>query len=485
MKNKLLHCVIALLALASLAFAARAATNERLNVIIIFADDMGWGDLGCYGQTKYKTPNLDRMASEGARLTDFYVPCPYCAPSRAALLTGRYQFRSGVTRNPAPDEGVNEIGIPDDEITLGQAFQKAGYRTCCIGKWHLGHQPKFYPTRHGFHEYLGILYSHDMRPVQVMDGSKTNEYPVILANLTKKYTARTLSFIEKNKDKPFFLYMPHALPHKPIAASEDFYKKSGGGLYGDAVMEVDRSVGEVLKKLKELNLDKRTLVFFASDNGPWYGGSTGGLRGMKGTTWEGGIREPLIARWPGKIPPGHVSHEPAISMDLFATSLIAAGIGVPQDRVIDGKNILPLLTSAEKSPHEALFSMAGEKLSTVRSGQWKLHVVPPKKPRVLKPGEPWFDKRAPDGVTIIAPYEQAHPSQFPGVLTGDETQAMSLFDLEKDPAEQHDIAAIHPEVVAKLKKLYDEMNAQVPSSPEQGESKKEKAAKRKAAQGKK
>jgi uncharacterized sulfatase len=442
-----------------------AAPNEKLNVIIILADDMGYGDLGCYGQTKYKTPNIDRLASEGARLTDFYVPCPYCAPTRAALMTGRYQFRSGMTRNPAPDEKQNEIGIPDDEITLGQMFQKAGYRTCMVGKWHLGHQPKFYPQRHGFHEYLGILYSHDMRPVQVMDGSKTNEYPAVIANLTKKYTARALSFIEKNKEKPFFLYYAHALPHKPLAASEDFYKKSGGGLYGDAVAEVDRSVGEVMKKLKELGLDERTLVFFTSDNGPWYGGSTGGLRGMKGTTWEGGIREPLIARWSGKIPPGHVSHEPAIIMDLFATSLSAAGLSVPQDRFIDGKNILPLLTSESKTPHEALFSMAGDALSSVRSGPWKLHVVPPKKQRIMTRGENWVDKRAPDGVTILAPYEQYHPSELPGVVSGDETKPMSLFNVVKDPAEQHDVAAENPDVVARLRALFDKMHAEVPQDP--------------------
>ncbi|MGI8966468.1 MAG: sulfatase-like hydrolase/transferase, partial [Limisphaerales bacterium] len=338
---------------------------------------------------------------------------------------------------------------------------KAGYRTCCIGKWHLGHKPEFSPTRHGFHEYFGILYSHDMRPVQLIEGTKVVEDPVVIANLTKKYTERALKFIEKNKTNQFFLYLPHALPHKPLAASEDFYKKSGGGLYGDAVMEVDRSVGEIFKKLKELNLDEKTLVFFTSDNGPYYGGSSGGLRGMKGTTWEGGIREPLIARWPGKIRAEHVSHEPAIMMDLFSTSLLAAGIRLPQDRFIDGKNIMPLLTSEARSPHDALFSMSGEELKTVRSGPWKLHVVPSKKTKVMKPDEKWIDKRAPDGVTIIAPYEQAHPSQYPGVLTGDEPKGMSLFNLEDDRAEQHNVAAQHPKIVRQLKELYDAMNQQV------------------------
>ena len=467
MKTKLLLLAIIISALPCFA---------HTNVIILLADDMGYGDLSCYGQKKYKTPNIDQMAKDGAKLTDFYVPCPYCAPTRAALMTGRYQFRSGITRNPAPDEGINEIGIPDEEITLGQAFQKAGYRTCCIGKWHLGHLPKFYPTRHGFNEYLGILYSSDMRPVQVMDGNKTNEYPVILANLTKKYTAKAVGFIEKNKEKPFFLYFAHHLPHKPLAASEDFYKKSGAGLYGDAVQELDRSVGEVFKKLRDLHLDTNTLVFFTSDNGPWYGGSSGGLRGMKGHTWEGGIREPLIAWLPGKIPAGHVSHEPAIIMDLFSTSLLACGVRVPQDRYIDGKNIMPILTSSAQTPHEALFAMSGDRLACVRSGKWKLHVVPPKPVKTMRPDEKWIDKRAPDGVTIIAPFEQAHPSEYPSVLTGDETKSMSLFDLEKDPSEQHDVAAQHPDVVARLKAMFDEMNAQVPAHVEKKKGNKKKAA---------
>jgi arylsulfatase A-like enzyme len=449
-----------------LALVAALSASAHTNVIIILADDMGYGDLGCYGQKKYKTPNIDKMAKEGARLTDFYSPCPYCAPSRASLMTGRYQFRSGITSNPAPDAGINDIGISDEEITLGQAFQKAKYKTCCIGKWHLGHLPKFYPTRHGFDEYLGILYSSDMRPVQVMDGSKTNENPAVLANLTKKYTARALTFIDKNKSKPFFLYFAHYLPHKPLAASEDFYKKSGGGLYGDAVEELDRSVGEVFKKLRELHLDTNTLVLFASDNGPWYGGSTGGLRGMKGGTWEGGIREPLIAWLPGLIPPGHVSHQPAIMMDLFTTSLLTCGIRIPQDRYIDGKNIMPLFTSKAESPHEAIFAMAGDRLACIRSGKWKLHVVPPKKPKVMNPGEKWVDPRAPDGVTILAPYEQPTPSDYPRVLAGDETKEGSLFNLEKDPAEQHDVAAENPQVVERLRAMFDEMNKEVPAPKE-------------------
>ena len=452
----LTHCGILFTAM-----VACAADSVRPNIVIILADDMGYGDLGCYGHPTFKTPNIDRMAREGARLTDFYSTCPFCAPSRATLLTGRYQFRSGVLGNPAPDAGINDIGIPSREITLAQALKDAGYKTCCIGKWHLGHKPEFFPTRHGFDEYLGILYSNDMRPVQVLDGETVVEYPVIQSLLLKKYTARALRFIDENKNRPFFLYFPSPMPHKPLAASEDFYKKSGAGLYGDAVAELDWSVGQILGQLKQLGLDERTLVFFCSDNGPWYGGSTGGLRGMKGNTWDGGIREPFIARWPGRIPAAHVSHEPAAMIDLFATSLAATGVSLPKDRTIDGRDIMPLLTSDAKSPHETIFSMQGARLATVRSGRWKYHGIAPPKPKPMKPDEKWIDPRAPDGVTLIAPYEQAHPSQYPGLLTGDETRAGSLFDLENDPGEQHDVATQNPDVTLRLKKLFDAMNHEV------------------------
>lgn len=438
-----------------------AADAKRPNFVILFADDLGYGDLGCQGHPQFKTPALDRMAAEGVRLTDFYVPVPYCAPSRGTIMTGRYPWRHGVIRNPCPDAGVNDVGIPASEVTLGEALQAAGYATCCIGKWHLGHKPPFYPIRNGFDEYLGILYSNDMRPVELIDGNRVVEYPVVQATLTNRYTERAIRFLEKSKDRPFFLYLPHAMPHKPLAASEDFYKQSGTGLYGDVIAELDWSVAQILAKLEELGLDEKTLVVFTSDNGPWFGGSSGGLRGMKGQTWEGGIRVPMIARWPGKIPPGRVVHEPAGTIDLFPTLLGLAGAHLPDDGVIDGCDLLPLLTSDAPSPHEALFAMSGPNLMTVRSGRWKLHVkAPPKWPKHLK--RDWVDPRGPDGVTILAPYEQATPADHPDVLTGDPAEPMMLFDLEADPSEQHNVAAEHPEVVARLKRLFDEMNAQVP-----------------------
>lgn len=439
---------------------------DRPNVIIILADDLGYGDLGCYGHPRFKTPVLDRMATEGTRLTQFNTPAPFCAPTRASLLTGRYPIRCGMTANPAPDGGpqADAVALPAGEVTLAQLLKQAGYVTGMLGKWHLGHKkPEYLPTRRGFDDYLGILYSNDMRPVQLIEGEKAVEYPVVQATLTKRYTERALNFIERNKARPFFLYFAHAMPHKPLACSEDFYKKSGAGLYGDVLAELDWSVGQLLAKLKALGLEDRTLVAFTSDNGPWYGGSSGGLRGMKGTSWEGGYRVPCIVRWPGQVPAGKVSSELSVMMDLFATTLAAAGIEPPRDRVTDGKNLLPLLKGQGKSPHDVIFGHQGPRLATIRDGRWKLHLLPARDRRDSKPGERWVDPRGPDGVTLLAPYEQSQPADYPGLRSGDETKALSLFDLANDPGEQHDVAAKHPDVVKQLKARYDQMMQQFPA----------------------
>jgi uncharacterized sulfatase len=441
--------------------AARVVGAEpnRPNVVIILADDLGYGELGCYGHPRFKTPRIDRMATEGVRLTNFNTPTPYCAPTRAALLTGRYPLRCGLSTNPTPDATpqADALALPDSEVTLAQVLKSAGYATGMVGKWHLGHKRlESFPTRRGFDEYLGILYSNDMRPVRLIDGESSVEYPLVQATLTQRYTDRAVRFIERNRDRPFFLYLAHAMPHKPLACSEAFYKKSGAGLYGDALAELDGSVGTVLDTLRKLGLDDRTLVVFTSDNGPWFGGSTGGLRGMKSTSWEGGHRVPFIARWPGRIPPGRVSHELGVTMDLFATTLAAAGAGAgaapPADRVIDGKDLLPLLEGrVTKGPHEVVFGQHGERLATVKDQRWKLHLLPARDLRLAAPDGRWVDPRGPDGVTILAPFEQFPPSQYPGLRTGDETRALSLFDLAADPGEQRNVASEHPEVVARLK----------------------------------
>lgn len=458
------HLLLPLLAFCA-CFPSSAAENRPPNIVIILADDLGYGDLGCYGHPAFKTPRIDRMAAEGARLTRFNCPAPFCAPTRASLMTGRYPFRCGMNQNPAPDGGpaADALALPASEVTLAQVLKAAGYATGMVGKWHLGHKPGSLPTDRGFDEYYGIPYSNDMRPVQVLEGSAVSEYPVVQATLTTRYAERAASFIQRNAAKPFFLYFAEAMPHKPLAASEKHYKKSGAGLYGDALADLDDSVGTVLDAVSRNGLDDKTLILFTSDNGAWFGGSCGGLRGMKGTNYEGGHRVPMIARWPGIIPAGHVSDQLAIMMDLFATVLHATGATMPDDRILDGRNILPLLTGTARSPHPFIFAQKDSKLATIRDARWKLHVLPSGLMK-LKPGADgrWLDPRAPDGVTILAPFEQYNLDAPPGLTTGAPPAPMQLFDLQSDPGEQRDVSAQHPGEVMRLKAAFDEANKNVP-----------------------
>jgi len=450
---------------AALSVTGDTAANHKPNVVIILADDLGYGDLGCYGHPAFKTPHLDRMAAQGVRMTQFNCPAPFCAPTRASLLTGRYPFRCGMVANPAPDGGpaADSLALPAGEVTLAQVLRAAGYRTGMLGKWHLGHKPGSLPTDRGFDEYYGIPYSNDMRPVQVLQNTQVVEYPVVQATLTRRYTDRAVRFIQDNKSRPFFLYFAHAMPHKPLAVSEEYYRQSGHGLYADVMAELDACVGRVLQTLKAAGVDDDTLVVFTSDNGPWFGGSTGGLRGMKSTSWEGGYRVPMIARWPGRIPAGQTRSQLAVMMDLFATVLEATGAKMPDDRVLDGRNLLPVLTQDAASPHEVIFGHQGAKLAAVRDNRWKLHVLSAREWR-LRPGPDgkWLDPRAPDGVTILAPYEQYQPDAHPGLRTGDAPAAMQLYDLQADPGEQHDVAAAHPDVVKRLEAAHAAMVRQVP-----------------------
>jgi uncharacterized sulfatase len=452
--------------------SAPAQASRRPNFVVILADDLGNGDLSCYGNTRHRTPHLDQMAREGVRFTDFYTPMPFCAPTRSSLMTGRYPFRTTITGNPTPDAGLNSLGLPAGEVTLAEALKPLGYATICIGKWHLGHIPQFLPRTQGFDEYLGILYSNDMRPVQLVHNEQVVEYPVVQADLTRKYTKKALEFIAANRSRPFLVYLPHAMPHKPLAASEDYYTpETPDDLYSDAVRELDWSVGQILAKLKELGLDQNTMVIFTSDNGAWYGGSTGGLRGMKGRAWEGGIRVPMIARWPGRITPGRTTKELAGIIDIFPTVVTAAGGKMPAGKTIDGMDLMPLMSGMEtKGPHEAIFAMAGAQLAIIRRGKWKLHYRNPGTSGMLGDQAPanWKDPRGPDGVTLLAPYEQARPGQHPGVTTGDPGKEMMLFDLEADPSEQRDVAAANPDVVARLKALFEKLNAEVPAAKPAG-----------------
>jgi len=428
--------------------ASGGKSTDKPNVVIIFCDDVGYADIGVFGAKGYETPNLDRMAAEGVKFTDFYAAASSCTPSRAALLTGCYPQRVGLPNVIGPNA---KIGLSDQEQTIAETLKPLGYATACYGKWHLGHHPKFLPRRHGFDDYFGLPYSNDMWPkhptnrsfpdLPLIEGERILEYNPDQTQLTTWYTERAVRFIEKSKDRPFFLYVPHSMAHVPLFVSDKFKGKSERGLYGDVMMEIDWSVGQILSTLKRLDIDKKTLVIFCSDNGPWlsYGDHSGlasPLREGKGTSFDGGHREPTVMRMPGKIPAGAVCNEPASTMDILPTVAKLIGAELPAHR-IDGKDIWPLMTGVPgaKSPHEAFFYYRGFALEAVRSGKWKLHL--PHSYRTLA-GRPGGTGGQP------AKYEQGKIGP-------------ALFDLANDIGEQHDVSARHPKVVERLMALADEM----------------------------
>jgi arylsulfatase A-like enzyme len=413
------------------------------NIVLVFADDLGYSDIGCFGARGYQTPNIDRLASEGVRFTDFYVAQAVCSASRTALLTGCYPNRLGILGALGPS---SKIGISDGEATTAQVLKSRGYATAIVGKWHLGHHPRFLPMRHGFDEYYGLPYSNDMWPrhptdrsypaLPLFDGETVVQTNPDQSTLTTRYTERACQFIRKHKDQPFFLYVAHSMPHVPLFVSEKRAGKTERGLFGDVIAEIDWSVGEILATLSQEGLDGRTLVVFTSDNGPWlsYGdhaGSARPLREGKGTTFEGGVREPFVARWPGHIAPGSVCRAPVMTIDLLPTFAHLAGAELPPDRIIDGKDIGPLLLgdAGQGSPHEVLYFYWGRELQAVRSGRWKLH-LPHKYTSVVSPGA----------------------GGKPGKLVAKSIER-ALFDLEADPGETRDVAGAHPDVVERLERL--------------------------------
>jgi arylsulfatase A-like enzyme len=426
------------------AFAmSRAAEPAPPNIVIVLADDLGYGDLASYGNPTIRTPNLDRMAAEGMRFTQFYSAAEVCTPSRAALLTGRLPIRSGTGGDERrvffPDSAR---GLPLEEITIAEALKSRGYATACIGKWHLGHLPQYLPMAQGFDDYYGVPYSNDMDRVPsaprdassgpdpkiahfnvpLMRGAQIIERPADQSTLTARYTEEAIKFIRANTTRPFFLYLPHTMPHVPLFASKEFAGKSPRGIYGDVVEELDWSMGQVLETLREEGLAERTLVFFTSDNGPWLtknqqGGSAGLLREGKGSTWEGGMREPGIAWWPGRVEPGVVNSGLATTMDLFVTSLALAGAPVPDDRPIDGVDMSPLLFGTGPSRRDVHFFYRGEQLFAVRKGWWKAHY------------------RSKSGYGDDPLVEHDPPA---------------LYHLGLDPSERFDVAAQHPEVLAEI-----------------------------------
>jgi uncharacterized sulfatase len=432
----------------------------RPNIIIINCDDLGYRDLGCFGGRSIRTPHVDRLASGGIRFTSFYASNSVCTPSRAGLLTGRYPQRSGMTGILDPigepagfriaknfgqmvsrwilidiGPGAKTGGLPKSEITLAEALKPAGYRCGMVGKWHLGDyskEPGYNPLRHGFDFAFGVPHSNDMNPFPLFRNEEALEAHVEdQAKLTGLYTREALAFIDRNEDQPFFLYLAHTFPHQPLFASERFRGKSKGGLYGDTVEEIDWSTGEILESLRQKGLEGDTLVFFTSDNGPWFEGDAGHRRGRKGQSYEGGFRVPMIARYPGLIPAGTVCDEPAMNIDFFPTLLALAGVGLPKDRMIDGKDIAPLLAGSQDPPkREAFYFYHLDELEAIRVEKWKYmrnihHYVWPAP----------IDK--PD--TLLGKYSKGKLGRWP-----------LLHDLALDPNESYNLIDTHPEIGQKL-----------------------------------
>ncbi len=387
--------------------------SDKPNIILINCDDLGYGDLGCYGSKVNKTPYLDRMAEEGVRFTDYHVMSPVCSASRSALLTGCYPQRIGMPGVLFPGA---EKGLHPDEITIGRMLKGQGYRTKIVGKWHVGDQPEFLPTKHGFDEYYGIPYSNDMGrqqgrkdavPLPLIKDDEVIQQQPDQRGLTERYAEQCVRFLRENAEGPFFLYLAHMYVHVPLFVPQRFMEQSGNGGYGGAVECIDWVAGVIFNELKALGLDKDTMVIFTSDNGSRAqdeGGSNAPCRGTKGTTWEGGQRVPCIVRWPGKVPAGRVCDELITSMDYMPTFARLAGTTEPQDRTIDGKDISPLLFGEDgaRSPHEAFYYYAGERLQAVRRGKWKLHLARGRKvePKDYQPLEELYDLDADIGESI-------------------------------------------------------------------------------------
>ena len=425
--------------------AENASDPARPNVVIVFCDDLGYGDLGCFGHPTIRTPNLDRMAREGQKWTNFYVAAPVCTPSRAALMTGRLPIRTGMCSDRRRVLFPNSAGgLQPEEITIAEVLKGQGYATACVGKWHLGHLPKYLPTAQGFDSYFGIPYSNDMDRVAdsprgreafwepkieywnvpLMRNEEIAERPADQNTITKRYTDEAVRFIRANKDQPFFVYLAHSMPHVPLFASSGFKGRSLRGLYGDVIEEIDWSVGQVLDTLRELDLDNSTLVAFTSDNGPWlifneHGGSAGCLRDGKGSTWEGGMREPTLFRWPGKIPPGVVT-DLGSTLDLLPTCAKLVGAELPADLTLDGMDISPALLGTGPSPRDEMFFYRGAELYAVRKGPFKAHFI-------SRPA-----------------YGAGKPEQHDPPL---------LYHLGHDPSEKYNVAEKHPDVIAEIRKL--------------------------------
>jgi uncharacterized sulfatase len=425
-------------------------TNELSvvpNVVLILFDDLGHGDLGAYGGDAIATPNLDRLAAEGLLFKNAYSPSPYCSASRAGLMTGRYAARSGLDHviqaprtwqdNLIRFGGLNRR-LPAEEITLAEVLRAAGYATAIVGKWHLGDQSPSLPNDMGFDSFYGLLYSNDQGKPKVWNDTEIVErHPIDQATLTRRYTERAVAFIEKNSDRPFFLYLPHTFPHIPLHVGEDRLGTSAAGRYGDVVEELDWSTGEVLDALERSGVADNTLVVITSDNGPWFQGSPGGVRGRKFDAFEGGMRVPFLIRWPERISPGGVDEDPVVAIDLFPTVLEIVGVPAPPDRVIDGTSLVPRLWGGESAPRGPVWFHQVAKLRAVRLGRFKYH----DRHRVSFGNPPDF---------ALGVWTQKGPW---------------LFDLELDPDESYDVSERHPETFARMGEMLRARLQEMESNP--------------------
>ena len=489
---KLHHLFLFLLCVSASMFTRRSlgedgrdvSAAERPNIIFILADDLGYGDLACYGSTEVATPNIDGMAKEGVKLTSFYV-APVCSPTRAAFMTGCIPQRVGIGGVLFPR---NNHGLNPDEKTLPELLKEQGYATAIIGKWHLGNLDLFQPLNHGFDAWYGTIasnsqgyypntkeYANDCvwrdgytresilklkeAKCALLRDNVVLEVPADQTQFTQRYTREAVRFITEHKDESFFLYLPHNMVHIPLHASAEFAGKSKLGIYGDAIQELDWSTGEILKTLKELGLDEKTLVIFTSDNGPHLGqgASAGPLRGEKGSNFEGGVRVPCLMRWPGQIPANRVTDEPVTIMDMLPTFVAIAGGSVPQDRAIDGKDVWPVIAGAEgtKSPHDAIYYLRGNSVDGIRSGDWKFLVVDAKEMASDAEGELSEEEKnlSPRQLKKLMK-EQAKTAK------GDKGEVEMLFNLRDDLGETKDLSKEHPEIATRLKEQLEIFRAE-------------------------
>lgn len=428
--DRLGHMLLVVLCSLDMAVAGSQSASQP-NIVIVLADDLGYGDLSVNGNRLIQTPHIDQMARQGIQFSSFFASANVCTPSRAGLLTGRYPIRTGLAYEAILSTHAH--GLAASEVTLAELLKDQGYATAIIGKWHLGHTRQHWPTNHGFDHYWGLPYSNDMTPLALYQGENKIEEPVDQTSLTERYTEQAVAFIENNRNRPFFIYLPHTFPHIPLHVSRKFEGRSQAGLYGDAVETLDWSMGEIFSALKRLNLDENTLVIFTSDNGAWFEGSGGTSRGAKGGTWDGGYRVPFIARWPQHIKPAQQTDAIAMNIDILPTIMDILDIAQQSSLKLDGKSLLSLFRGGDVTPHDYLLFFADEDIAAIRTQRWKL---------------------------MVRDYFRRSFIAFDHIEKSMGFAYVPLFDMTQDHRERYSMAREHPDIVIKLLGLLEKRRAE-------------------------